>query len=75
LGLYAPFLTTMRAPLTTHQIVMGIMGFYTTLYLISKLFTGGKKAPEPGKRACVPTRALLYQPHVLVCGRTATHWL
>jgi hypothetical protein len=54
---------------------MGIMGFYTTLYLISKLFTGGKKAPEPGKRACVPTRALLYQPHVLVCGRTATHWL
>ena len=28
------------------QIVCGIMGFYTTLYLISKLFTGGKKAPE-----------------------------
>jgi hypothetical protein len=26
------------------------MGFYTTLYLISKLFTGGKKAaPEAGK--------------------------
>lgn len=24
------------------------MGFYTTLYLISKLFTGGGKKEEPG---------------------------
>lgn len=24
------------------------MGFYTTLYLFSKLFTGGKKKEEPG---------------------------
>jgi hypothetical protein len=31
------------------QVVCGIMGFYTTLYLISKLFTGGAKAvPEAG---------------------------
>ncbi|EWM29735.1 hypothetical protein Naga_100022g46 [Nannochloropsis gaditana] len=26
------------------QVVCGIMGFYTTLYLVSKLFSGGKKA-------------------------------
>jgi hypothetical protein len=31
-----------------HQVVCGIMGFYTTLYLISKLFTGGSKKEEPG---------------------------
>lgn len=31
------------------QVVCGIMGFYTTLYLVSKLFSGGKKAaPDTG---------------------------
>lgn len=35
------------------QVVCGIMGFYTTLYLFSKLFTGGAKAaPEAGTCVC-----------------------
>jgi len=29
-----------------HHKVMGVMGFYFSLYLISKLFTGGKKKEE-----------------------------
>ncbi|GAB5036361.1 Hypothetical protein NocV09_03800200 [Nannochloropsis oceanica] len=38
------------------QVVCGIMGFYTTLYLISKLFTGGAKA-VPEAVAAAPAAA------------------
>lgn len=31
------------------QLVLGIMGFYTSLYMVSKLFSGGKKAAPEGK--------------------------
>ena len=30
-----------------HHMAMGIIGFYTTVYMFSKLFSGGKKAPAP----------------------------